>query len=292
MVRSMTGFGRGQDTVNGLAIVVEIKSVNHRYFEYASRLPRGYGFLDDKLKVFLQQQISRGKVDAYVSIQTLETGDSEVLVDHGLAAGYHRALQELAARHGVAYEGSAANLSRYPDVLTVRQAAVDEDAVWVAVKTVTQQALDRFVAMREREGVRMREDVLSRADTIRAAVAQVEERSPQTVKEHMEKVEARMRELLAGVPVDEARLLNEAAVYADKVAVAEETVRLRSHLDQLGQLLDSSEPVGRKLDFLVQEMNRETNTIGSKCSDLELTRIVVDIKAEIEKIREQIQNIE
>ncbi len=292
MVRSMTGFGRGQDTVDGLAIVVEVKSVNHRYFEYSSRLPRGYGFLDDKLKGFLQQRISRGKVDAYVSIQALDAGDSEVLVDHGLAAGYHKALQELAARHGVSYEGSAANLSRYPDVLTVRQAAVDEDAVWAAVQTVAGQAVERFVAMRQTEGQRMRADVLSRADTILAAVEKVEERSPQTVKEHMEKVEARMRELLAGVPVDEARLLNEAAVYADKVAVAEETVRLRSHIQQLHELMDSSEPVGRKLDFLVQEMNRETNTIGSKCSDLELTRIVVDIKAEIEKIREQIQNVE
>ena len=201
-------------------------------------------------------------------------------------------MAELAERHGLHGDINAANLSRYPDVLTVRQAEVDEEAVWDAVKQVTEQALGRFVAMREQEGARMCADVLSRAETIRAAVQAVEERSPQTVREHMEKVEARMRELLAGVPVDEARLLNEAAVYADKVAVAEETVRLRSHLDQLGQLLSGNEPVGRKLDFLVQEMNRETNTIGSKCSDLELTRIVVDIKAEIEKIREQIQNIE
>jgi len=292
MVRSMTGFGRGQDTVNGLAIVVEIKSVNHRYFEYSSRLPRSYGFLDDKLKGLLQQRISRGKVDVYVQVQHMETAGSEVVVDHGLAAGYLKALAELAERHGLHGEINAANLSRYPDVLTVRQAEVDEEAVWDAVKQVTEQALGRFVAMREQEGARMCADVLSRAETIRAAVQAVEERSPQTVREHMEKVEARMRELLAGVPVDEARLLNEAAVYADKVAVAEETVRLRSHLDQLGQLLSGNEPVGRKLDFLVQEMNRETNTIGSKCSDLELTRIVVDIKAEIEKIREQIQNIE
>ena len=292
MIRSMTGFGRSQLSAHQRDITVEMKSVNHRYFEYSSRLPRGYGFLDDKLKAFLQQRISRGKVDVYVSVQTLEAGDSEVLVDHSLAAGYHRALQELAARHGVTYEGSAAVLSRYPDVLTVRQAEVDEDAVWSAVQTVTHTAVERFVAMRELEGERMRADVLSRADTIRAAVEQVEKRSPETVKEHMQKVETRIRELLEGVPVDEARLLNEAAVYADKVAVAEETVRLCSHLDQLGQLLDSNEAVGRKLDFLVQEMNRETNTIGSKCSDLELTRFVVDIKAEIEKIREQIQNIE
>jgi len=187
---------------------------------------------------------------------------------------------------------SVTNLSRYPDVLTVRQTALDEDAVWESVRTVTDMALTRFVAMREQEGARLRDDVLSRAATILQAVKAVEERSPQTVKEHMDKVVARMRELLDGAAVDEGRLLTEAAIYADKVAVAEETVRLRSHIDQLHQLLESDEPVGKKLDFLVQEMNRETNTIGSKCNDLQLTRIVVDIKAEIEKIREQIQNIE
>ena len=292
MIRSMTGYGRGQEIVDGLSIVVEIKSVNHRYFEYSSRLPRGYAFLDDKLKSLLQQRISRGKVDVYVQIHTLETAGSEVVVDHGLAESYLTALKELAQRYDLREDVSATVLSRYPDILTVRQAEMDEDAVWAAVQQVADAALTRFIAMREVEGGRMREDVLSRADTIRQAVAVVEKRSPETVREHREKVENRMRELLSGVPVDEARLLNEAAVYADKVAVAEETVRLRSHLDQLEQLLDSGEAIGRKLDFLVQEINRETNTIGSKCSDLDLTRIVGDIKAEIEKIREQIQNIE
>lgn len=292
MVRSMTGYGRNQETIDGLSVVVEIKSVNHRYFEYSSRLPRGYGFLDDKLKLFLQQRISRGKVDVYVQVYALETVGSEVVVDHGLAEGYLQALKELSERYELHEEVSAAALSRYPDVLTLRQAEMDEDAVWHAVSQVAEAALTRFIEMRQVEGARMREDVLSRAATIRNAVAVVEENSPETVREHMEKVEARIRELLNGVPVDEARLLNEAAVYADKVAVAEETVRLNSHLDQLEQLLNSDEAVGRKLDFLVQEINRETNTIGSKCSDLSLTRIVVDIKAEIEKIREQIQNIE
>lgn len=292
MIRSMTGYGRGQDTLNGLSVVVELKSVNHRYYEYSSRLPRGYGFLDDKLKTHLQQRISRGKVDVFVQIHTLETVGSEVVVDHGLAESYLTALRELAGRYDLREDVSAVVLSRYPDVLTVQQAALDEEAVWDAVRQVADVALERFVAMREVEGARMRDDVLSRANTIRDAVAIVEQRSPETVRAHMEKVETRMRELLAGVPVDEARLLNEAAVYADKVAVAEETVRLASHLDQLEQLVSGDGAVGRKLDFLVQEINRETNTIGSKCSDLELTRIVVDIKAEIEKIREQIQNIE
>jgi len=292
MIRSMTGYGRNQDTVDGLSVVVELKSVNHRYFEYSSRLPRGYGFLDDKLKTYLQQRISRGKVDVFVQIHALEAVGSEVVVDHGLAEGYLTALRELSSRYELSGDVSASALSRYPDVLTVRQAELDEDAVWSAVSQVADGAIERFVAMRETEGARMREDVLSRVATIRSAVAVVEEKSPETVRAHMEKVENRIRELLDGVPVDEARLLNEAAVFADKVAVAEETVRLNSHLDQLEQLLNGNEAVGRKLDFLVQEINRETNTIGSKCSDLALTRIVVDIKAEIEKIREQIQNIE
>ena len=292
MIRSMTGFGRGQDTIDGLSIVVEIKSVNHRYYEYNSRLPRAYNFLDEKLKNYLQQRISRGKVDVFVQIDTLETASSEVSVNFALAESYLQALRELNERYGVRDDVSVTNLARYPDILTVRQAAVDEDTVWAAVQQVTDMALERFVAMREQEGARMREDVLSRANTILTAVAAVEERSPQTVREHMDKVTARMRELLDGAAVDEARLLTEAAIYADKIAVAEETVRLRSHIDQLGRMLNSGEAIGRKLDFLVQEMNRETNTIGSKCSDIELTRIVVDIKAEIEKIREQIQNIE
>ncbi len=292
MIKSMTGYGRGQGIVDGLSIVVEIKSVNHRYYEYSSRLPRAYGFLDDKLKNYLQQRISRGKVDVFVQIDALETAGSEVVVNHALAESYLTALKEIADKYAVREDVTVTALARYPDVLTVRQVSLEEDAVWAAVQQVTDEALDRFVAMREKEGARMREDILSRADTIIEAVEAVEARSPQTVKEHMDKVTARMRELLEGAAVDEARLLTEAAIYADKIAVAEETVRLRSHIDQLHQLLDSGEAIGRKLDFLVQEMNRETNTIGSKCSDLELTRIVVDVKAEIEKIREQIQNIE
>ncbi len=292
MIRSMTGFGRGQDTIDSLGIVVEIRAVNHRYFEFSSRLPRAYSFLDEKLKNYLQHRISRGKVDVSVQIDTAETAASEVSVNFALAESYLSALHELTERYGVRDDVSVSTLARYPDVLTVRQAAVDEDTVWAAVQRVTDMALERFVAMREQEGARMRDDILSRADTILAAVAAVEERSPQTVREHMDKVTARMRELLDGAAVDEARLLNEAAIYADKIAVAEETVRLRSHIDQLREMLGGGEAIGRKLDFLVQEMNRETNTIGSKCSDIELTRIVVDIKAEIEKIREQIQNIE
>ncbi len=292
MIRSMTGYGRGQEVLDGLSVTVEIKSVNHRFFEYSCRLPRVYGFIDDKLKNYLQQRISRGKVDVFVQIDALESNGSEVLVNEGLAENYLTVLRDMAQKYGLREDVSVTTLSRYPDVLTVRQVAVDEDTVWNAVRKVTDIALEQFVAMREREGARLREDVLSRGQTILDRVAVIEERSPQTVREHMQKVEMRMRELLDGAAVDEARLLTEAAIYADKIAVAEETVRLRSHIDQLDTLLSGDEAVGRKLDFLVQEINRETNTIGSKCSDLELTRIVVDIKAEIEKIREQIQNIE
>ncbi len=292
MIRSMTGYGRGQDVIGSLSIVVELRSVNHRFYEYSSRLPRVYGFLDDKLKSYLQGRISRGKVDVFVQIDAAQAAASEVTVNTALAGSYLQALQQLEKQFGLRYDVTVSTLARYPDILTVQQAAVDEDAVWQAVQQVTDQALDRFIAMREREGERLRADVLSRANTILKAVSAVEERSPRTVQEHMQKVEARMRELLDGAAVDENRLLTEAAIYADKIAVAEETVRLRSHIDQLRQLLDSGEAIGRKLDFLVQEMNRETNTIGSKCCDIDLTRIVVDIKAEIEKIREQIQNIE
>ena len=292
MIKSMTGYGRGQATVEGMDITVEIKSVNHRYYEYTSRLPRTYGFLDDKLKSYLQGSISRGKVDVYVSIDIVDAPGSEVAVNYALAEGYLRGLRALAERYGLRDDITVANLARYPDILTVRKAAEDEEKIWEAVRRVADMALERFLQMREREGARMREDVLNRRRTILEAVAVVEERSPQTVKEHMDKVEARMRELLDTATVDEQRLLTEAALFADKIAVAEETVRLRSHLDQLEHMLDSGEPVGRKLDFLVQEINREANTIGSKSQDVQLARVVVDIKAEIEMIREQIQNIE
>lgn len=292
MIRSMTGYGRGQQTLGGMDITVEIRSVNHRYYEYSSRLPRVYGFLDERLKGYLQKAVSRGKVDVGVWIDTADAPGSEVVVNHALAEGYLKALHELAQTYGLRDDVSVNTLSRFPDILTVRKAAEDEEAIWEAVRQVADEALAGFVAMREREGARLREDVLARRQTILRAVEQVEARSPEIVREHMAKVEARMKELLSTATVDEQRLLTEAALFADKTATAEETVRLRSHLDQLETLVNASEPVGRKLDFLVQEINRETNTIGSKVQDVELARVVVDVKAEIEKIREQIQNIE
>lgn len=291
MIKSMTGYGRGQEQIDGMDITVEIKSVNHRYFEYTSRLPRSYGFLDEKLKAYLQQAVARGKVDVSVWIDTAETPGCEVTVNMELARGILQGLRQL-QQLGLEDDLTLSAMARYPDILTIHKAAEDEEAVWQAVEQVAGQALERFVAMRETEGARLREDVMARSDAIRRAVEFVDERSPQTVRETMEKVESRMRELLGGVPIDEQRLLTEAAIYADKAAVAEETVRLRSHLDQLEQMLSGDGPVGRKLDFLVQEINREANTIGSKSQDVQLARTVVDIKAEIEKIREQIQNLE
>ena len=292
MIRSMTGYGRYQDTVDGMDITVEIKAVNHRYYEYSSRLPRAYGFLDDKLKAYLQGSISRDKVDVYVFIDTADAPGSRVTVNHSLVQGYLKALGEIAETYGLRNDVSVMSLARYPDLLTVHREAEDEEAVWAAVRTVADVALNRFLQMREKEGEKLQEDILSRAAAILEAVGQVEERSPQTVREHMDKVQARMRELLGTATVDEQRLLTEAALFADKIAVAEETVRLRSHISQLEHMLAGNEAVGRKLDFLVQEINREANTIGSKAQDVQLARVVVDIKAEIEKIREQIQNIE
>ena len=292
MIKSMTGYGRAAETVSGMAITVEIKSVNHRYFEFSSRTPRAYGFLDEKLKNYFQSAISRGKVECYVQIESLEEADVEVRLNASLAEGYLKAFRELSERFGLDNDVRVSTLSRNSDLFSIHKTEADEDKIWAAVQSVAAEALERFLEMRTREGDRLREDVLSRAETILGNVAFIEERSPETVREYNEKLLQRMQTLLADVHVDEQRLLTEAAIYADKVAVAEETVRLRSHIDQLRDFFNAEEAVGRKLDFLVQEINREANTIGSKAQDVEIARRVIDIKAEVEKIREQIQNIE
>ena len=293
MVRSMTGFGRAQMELDGMSITVELKSVNHRGFEFTAKTPRTYGFLDDKLKTLFQSVITRGKVECFVTISALDSDDCVVEVNHSLAGGYYDALRELAERYGLSDDFTVGTLARCSsDIFVVRKNAADEDAVWAAVSTVAKAAADSFVAMREAEGERLKADVLSRAEVILEDVAYIEKRSPETVKEYNAKLLERMKNLLGDIHVDEQRLLTEAAIFADKIAVAEETVRLRSHIDQLYALLDSSEPVGRRLDFLAQEMNREANTIGSKCQNVDITKRVLNIKAEVEKIREQIQNIE
>lgn len=292
MIKSMTGYGKSEQTIDSLNVTVEIKSVNHRYFEFSARVPREYGFLEEKLKKYCNSLITRGKVECYVSVEDLEEREMEVNVNKTLAAGYVKALKELSERFGLKDDISAVTLSRYPDVITLHKASEDEERIWNAVKTVAETAVSKFIEMRETEGSKLRGDILSRADYIIECVEFIEGRSPETVREYNEKLKQRMKELLGDAAVDEQRLLNEAAIYADKIAVDEETVRLRSHISQLREFMNSSEAIGRKLDFLVQEINREANTIGSKAQDVDIAKKVIAIKAEVEKIREQVQNIE
>lgn len=294
MIKSMTGFGRCETEINGREITVEIKSVNHRYFEFSCRTSRGYGFLDDKLKSYVNSRVSRGKIDMFVTIGANDEAPSEVTVNHQLVSGYLSAMKEISDTYGVENDVTVVSLSRFPDVFTVHKPAEDEEQITNDVLSVAGTALDSFIAMRETEGEKMKADILNRANTILSIVGEIEERSPQTVAEYEERLLERIKQTLEDyeVEIDEQRVLTEVAVFSDKVAVAEETVRLRSHFAQLEKFLEYNEPVGRKIDFIIQEMNREANTIGSKVQDAVLAHKVVDIKSEIEKIREQVQNIE
>lgn len=294
MIKSMTGFGRREAEINGREITVEVKSVNHRYFEFSCRTPRGYGFLDDKLKSYVNSRVSRGKIDMFVTVGANDEAPSEVTVNHQLVSGYINAMKEISDTYGVENDVTVVSLSRFPDVFTVHKPAEDEEQITNDVLSVAKTALDSFITMRETEGEKMKADILSRANTILSIVGEIEERSPQTVAEYEERLLERIKQTLEDyeVEIDEQRVLTEVAVFSDKVAVAEETVRLRSHFEQLNKFLEYDEPVGRKIDFIIQEMNREANTIGSKVQDAALAHKVVDIKSEIEKIREQVQNIE
>ncbi len=292
MTKSMTGFGRARMDNERFTIQAELKSVNHRYLEISTRVPRQYGFLEEKIKSYLQGRLGRGKVECSVALEEMDSDAVSVRVNHTLAKAYMDAMKELETTYEVRNDVSATSLSRFPDVLSVHKEAADEEAIWAAVLEVLAEATDNFIAMREREGAKLQEDICGRADRILDMVKFVEERSPQTVQEYNEKLKGRIRDLLGDVKVDEQRLLTEAAIYADKVAVDEETVRLHSHIEQLKAMFDEDEAIGRKMDFLVQEINREANTIGSKCSDLDITGKVLVIKGEVEKIREQVQNIE
>ena len=292
MVKSMTGFGRAVKELEGYIITVELRSVNHRYFEFSSRCPRQYGFIDEKIKSYIGSRVSRGKIECYIGIEALNAEVSEVVINNNLASAYVNALRELSSAYNLKEDFGATTISRFPDVLSIRKADEDEEHIWSLVKSVACEAVDKFVEMRATEGKRMYDDVYSRSQFILDSVSFIEQRSPQTVKEYNDKLIERVHDLIGDASLDEARIIQEVAIYADKVAVAEETVRLRSHIEQLRQFLVSDEAIGRKMDFLVQEINRETNTIGSKCNDVEIARKVVDMKAEIEKIREQIQNIE
>ena len=293
MIRSMTGYGRAQEVLGGKDITVEIRSVNHRYFEFSARLPRAYGWLEEKLKGVAQGAASRGKVEVSLLIQAAEEGtDAQVAVNAALAREYVEALRGLGDQLDLPDDLTLSAVARFGEIFTLRRAQENEEEVQANVLAVAAQAAERFSQMRRAEGEKLREDILNRLVSIEEKVARVEERSPQTVAEYRQKLTARMEELLGKAAVEEQRILAEAAIVADRWAVDEETVRLRSHIAQLRTILDTPEAVGRKLDFLVQEMNREANTILSKSTDLAIADKAIALKTEIEKVREQIQNIE
>ena len=292
MIKSMTGFGRGHEVLNGRDITVEIRAVNHRYYEFSSRLPRAYTFAEEKLKALLQGKISRGKVEVSVQVQNVTAVSEKITANKEVIADYVAALREIKDELSLTDDLSLSAVMRLPDAFTVVKAETDEEQLWEDLKTVAEQALANFIRMRETEGERMKADISARLTTIEGNVSFVEERSPMIVENYRKRLYDKMCEVLEGKNVDENRILLEAGIFSEKTAVDEETVRLRSHIAQFREMLESAEPIGRKLDFLIQEMNRETNTIGSKVQDIEVTKIVVDQKSEIEKIREQIQNIE
>jgi uncharacterized protein (TIGR00255 family) len=288
----MTGYGRAEETVNGCTITVELRSVNNRYLDCNIRMPRLYLFAEDAMKSRVQGSISRGKVDVFVTLNHTEGERVNITVNRPTADGYYAALKQLAELYGLSGDISVSLLSTFPDVLLSEKAEEDVEQVAQDICGVMDQALVDFDQMRIREGQRLQADILSRTNTIEEKVSIIEARSPQTVAEYRAKLEARMNEVLSNTQIDPARILTEAALFADKVAVDEETVRLRSHIAQMREMLATGGVIGRKLDFLTQEFNREANTIGSKCSDITIARHVVDMKSEIEKIREQVQNIE
>ena len=292
MVKSMTGYGRAVQTVNGREFTVEIRSVNNRYLDCTVKLPRAFSFAEDAVKQAVKAAVSRGKVDVFISVNSEAANDIQVTLNKPVVEGYLAAMLQMVDQYGVKDDISVATLSRMPEVFVVEKPQADEDQLKADLLGVVNQALNAYNTMRATEGAALETDLRNRAATILELVAQVELASPQTVSDYRKRLEEKMREVLENKSIDESRILTEAAIFADKVAVDEETVRLRSHLEQMDAMLTAGGGVGRKLDFLLQEMNREANTTGSKCSDVKIARIVVDIKAELEKIREQTQNLE
>ena len=292
MIKSMTGYGSAKGSVEGLSITVELKSVNNRYLDASVRLPRSFLFAEEAIKSAVQKHISRGKVDVFVTVDSSETADVSVRINEPLLRGYLEALRRIADDYGLPDDVTALAVSRFPEVLTVEKKDLDAEAISAGITAITEQALQDFDAMRLREGEKLRDDVLGRLQTIDALVVKVEAESPKTVADYRARLEAKMAEVLGSAGIDESRILTEAAIFADHIAIDEETVRLRSHMSQLRTMIGGNSPTGRKIDFLIQEFNREANTIGSKCQNSEIAHVVVDLKSEIEKIREQIQNIE
>ena len=292
VLKSMTGYGRKEEVADGKKILCEIKSVNHRYSDYNIKVPRHYGFLEERVRGLVSEYIKRGKVDIYIAIDDFSESDKEITVNYELAKNYYDALCELKDKFGLKDDITAMGLSRYPDIFVATQKEEDEETVWESVKKVLIPTLEAFVAMREREGERIEKDLKSRVMYMKTLAEKIEKRSPQTVKEYSDKLYEKIKEVLADKDVDEARVLTEVAIFADKVAVNEELVRLASHFEEFFGIISMPEPAGRKLDFLIQEINREINTTGSKAVDIEIAKTVVELKAETEKLREQIQNIE
>ncbi len=292
MIKSMTGYGRNEAVIDGKKIFCEIKSVNHRYSDYSIKVPRNFGFLEDKVKRLASERISRGKVDIYIGIEYCETADRRIYLNTELAKEYISALSELREQTGLRDDISVMGVARFPDIFRAERLEEDEDKLWEAVKGVVGAALDEFSAMRQREGERILSDLSARIEYMKTVATKIEERSPETVAEYRAKLYNKIEEILDGKDIDEARILTEVAIFADKIAVNEETVRLLSHFDEFYKIISADEPAGRRLDFLIQEINREINTTGSKANDIEIARYVVELKGETEKLREQVQNIE
>jgi uncharacterized protein (TIGR00255 family) len=289
---SMTGYGSAKGVVEGLEVTVELKSVNNRYLDCNVRMPRNFLFAEETVKQAVSASVGRGKVDVFVSSASSANSDMTVAINHELAKGYFDAVSSIAKELGIETGLTANQIARYPDVLVLEKREMDKEVAAKELYDVAEAAVAEFNKMRAREGQRLKEDMLSKLESIESLVGFVETRSPQIVEEYRHRLEAKLREVLEEKALDEHRMVTEAAIFADRTAVDEETVRLRSHISQFRQMLDGGSPVGRKLDFLIQEFNRESNTIGSKCNDATLARVVVDLKSEIEKIREQVQNIE
>jgi uncharacterized protein (TIGR00255 family) len=292
MIRSMTGFGRGASQGNSKEFLVEIKTVNHRYSDVFVKLPRQLSFLEDRVRKIVGKSISRGKIDVFVSYENYGEDSRNVLIDEALTGAYLKALELMKDKFGVSDDISVSLIAKFPDVLRVEKVEEDEEVLWSHLKEAIDGALDSLITMRENEGQELKKNLLEKANYIENIIKEISLRSGETVKEYKQKLENRIKELLDQQTIDENRFATEVAFFADRCSIDEEIVRLGSHINQMRETLDIQQPIGRKLDFLIQEMNREINTIGSKANDLLITKDVVEIKSEIEKLREQIQNIE
>lgn len=292
MLRSMTGYGRQEKLIDGKKILVEIRSVNQRFTDYNIKLPRYMGFLEEKVRNFASEKITRGKVDIYISVESYDETDKEIYLNTALAKNYIDVLKQLRDEFDLKDDISVMEVAAFTEIFKTERKEEDQEQVWAQVKEVMAEAMEAFISMREREGERIEKDLVERVEYMKTLAAQVDERSPQTVEEYRDRLYSKIKELLEDRDIDESRVLTEVAIFSDKIAVNEETVRLGSHFEEFYNIINSGEPAGRKLDFLIQEINREVNTIGSKAQDIEIAKTVVTLKGEIEKLREQIQNIE